>query len=154
MHSHQPPDYKCPFCMFISGGGDAYTQQDDIVFKNEWATAVVAPRWWINNPGSVLVVPNEHFENIYDIPDEHLAEVYKAAKRTAIAIRETYGCEGTSMRQHNEPAGGQDVWHFHVQVLPRHHGDDLYKHNDDSTFVDAEARLPYTQKLRTFLAVN
>jgi histidine triad (HIT) family protein len=149
-HSHAPQDYSCPFCAFIAGGGDRYTQQQDIVFRNEYTTVVVAPRWWVNNPGSLLVVPNKHFENIYDIPEEDIAEVYKTAKKMAIAIRESYGCDGTSMRQHNEPAGGQDAWHFHVQVLPRYDGDNLYVNNENNTFVDADARAQFVQKLRPY----
>jgi len=37
-------------------------------------------------------------------------------------------CEEISLRQHNEPAGSQDVWHYHVHVIPRWHGDDLDRH--------------------------
>lgn len=66
----------------------------------------------------------------------------------ASAIRETYKCDGTSTRQHNEPAGGQDVWHFHVQVLPRYIDDELYKNNNNIKFVDADARAHYAQTLR------
>ena len=150
IHSYAPKNYLCPFCAFIAGGGDVYTQQEDVVFKNEHTTVVVAPRWWINNPGSLLVVPNTHFENVYDIPDKYIADVYKTAKKAAIALRETYGCDGTSMRQHNEPAGGQDAWHFHVQVLPRYQNDDLYKNNENNRFVDADERKPYAQKLLTY----
>lgn len=107
--SHAPDNYNCPFCTFIAGGGDRYTQQEDIVFKNEFTTVVIAPRWWINNPGSLLVVPNKHAENIYDISEESIAKVYKTVKKMAVAIKNTYQCEGTSTRQHNEPSGGQDV---------------------------------------------
>lgn len=150
--THEPSHYNCPFCAFVQGGGDAYTQQPDIVYKNQHTTAVIAPRWWSKNAGSVLVVPNKHFENIYDISDEYLTEVYKTVKLLSVAMRELYHCDGTSTRQHNEPAGGQDVWHFHVQVLPRYTGDELYLNNNQRAFVDAEARAPYAQKLRAYLA--
>ena len=147
---HEPKDYACPFCTFLNGHGDKYTQQDDIVYKNEFTTIVVAPRWWVNNPGSVLVVPNRHFENIYDITEVYIEEVYKTVKKVATAMRELYDCNGTSTRQHNEPAGGQDVWHFHVQVLPRHKGDELYENNGNNRFVGADERKPYAEKLRTY----
>lgn len=148
--SHEPENYPCPFCAFLAGRGDNYTQQQDVVYKNKYSTVVIAPRWWVHNPGSVLVVPNKHFENIYDLPDEYITEVYKTVKKVAQAIRQTYGCDGISTRQHNEPAGGQDVWHFHVQVLPRYQGDDLYKNNDAIRFADATERLPFAEKLQTY----
>jgi histidine triad (HIT) family protein len=102
--------------------------------------------------GHVLVIPNEHYENIYDIPQDLLVEVYKVVQKVAIAIRSTYDCEGTSTRQHNEPAGGQDVWHLHVHVFPRHENDQLYQNDDQNNFVDAAARAPYARKLQAYFA--
>jgi histidine triad (HIT) family protein len=124
------------------------------VYKNDFTTAFIAPKWWPNNPGYVLVVPNAHYENIYDIPEELLAEVYKTAKKIAIAIRETYGCDGTSTRQHNEPHGNQDIWHFHVHVFPRFKDDNLYDNHGNARFIDMAERTPYIQKLRTYFEIH
>ena len=99
----------------------------------------------------MLVVPNAHVENIYDITDEILGGVHALSKKIAVAIRSTYNCSGTSMRQHNEPDGGQDVWHFHVHVFPRYEDDELYKSDDTAEIVEAEDREPYARKLRDFL---
>jgi histidine triad (HIT) family protein len=150
--NHEPTDYQCPFCAAIHGHSDEFTSQDDIVYRNEFATAKISPKWWTKNPGHVLVVPNEHYENIYDIPEELLGEVYKVAQKIAIAIRSTYGCDGTSTRQHNEPSGNQAVWHLHVHVFPRYENDQLYQNHDKKDFVDAAARAPYAEKLRAYFA--
>lgn len=149
---HAPNGYICPFCLIASGGEDAYTQKQDIVFEDGSTMAFIASRWWVNNPGSVLVIPKQHFENIYEIPPELLAEVHKTGQKIALAMKESYGCDGVSTRQHNEPAGGQDVWHFHVQVLPRYTNDKLYQNNDNNRFVSAEERLPFAETLRDKLA--
>ncbi len=117
MHRHEPEDYDCPFCRVVAGGESKVTSHGDVVLRAKGATAFVAPKWWERNHGHVLVVANRHIENVYGIQDDELADVYRAAKRVAEAVRETYGCDGTSMRQHNEPAGNQDVWHFHVHVF-------------------------------------
>jgi histidine triad (HIT) family protein len=150
--NHEPSDYSCPFCALINGHDDEFATQDDIVYQNEFVTAKIAPKWWVNNPGHVLVVPNEHFENIYDIPENLIAEVYKAVQKVALAIRRTYGCDGTSTRQHNEAAGNQDVWHLHVHVFPRYKNDQLYQNHDSKQFVDAKAREPYAKKLQAYFA--
>ena len=150
--NHEPSDYHCPFCALIAGVNDEFATQEDIVYQNEFITAKIAPKWWVNNPGHVLVVPNEHFENIYDIPENLLAEVYKGVQKVAIAIRSTYNCDGTSTRQHNEPAGNQDVWHLHVHVFPRHENDQLYQNHNNKRYVDAEARAPYAKKLQAYFA--
>jgi histidine triad (HIT) family protein len=53
----------------------------------------------------VLVVPNVHYENLYELPSRYGHAIHDLAREVAIAIRQTYGCDGTSVRQHNEPAG-------------------------------------------------
>jgi histidine triad (HIT) family protein len=152
--NHEPAGYICPFCQFIAGKPDRYNVEEDIVYRNEHTTAFIAPKWWANNKGHVLVLPNKHYENIYTVPDDALAEVYKTVKKVATAIRSTYGCQGTSTRQHNEPAGDQDVWHLHVHVYPRYTNDMLYHNHDQAAFVDAELRLPYAQKLRAYFSAR
>jgi histidine triad (HIT) family protein len=152
MYNHAPPEYVCPFCSLVDGNGDTHSRPDDIVYKNEFATAFIAAKWWVSNPGHVLVIPNEHYENIYDIPDNVLGEVYKLSKKVALAIRATYGCDGTSTRQHNEPAGDQVIWHLHVHVFPRYEGDQLYQSHNNKSYADAKSRAPYAKKLRRYFS--
>lgn len=155
MISHAPTDYLCPFCDWLAGNETAYKQNNDIVYQDATTMAFVSPKWWVNNPGHVIVIPKQHHENLYTIPDETLADVYKTAKKVAVALRTTYqDCTGTSTRQHNEPDGNQDVWHFHVHVYPRHHGDDLYKNHDNKRFVEPEERAAYADKLREYFATH
>lgn len=151
--SHQPDGYVCPFCRIVSGGGDTLSDQADIVLRTEAVTAFIAAAWWPENAGHVLVIPNAHHENIYDIPDEALAAVQVAGKRIAVALKVTYGCDGTSFRQHNETAGYQDVWHYHLHVFPRYHGDDLYLRSGQKRFTTPDERAPYAEKLRAALSL-
>lgn len=124
----------------------------DIVWQDERTTAFVSPKWWDASPAHVLVIPNEHYENLYAIPDDVLGAVYATAKRIAGALKEAYGCAGTSTRQHNEPAGGQDVFHFHVHVYPRAEGDRLYETHRNVRWTEPDERAPYAERLRRALA--
>lgn len=83
------------------------------------------PKWKPTNPGAVLVIPIPHYENIFELPDVLGGPIQRAVRETALAMKSAYGCDGVSTRQHNEPAGNQDVWHFHIHVFPRYKGDDL-----------------------------
>ena len=148
MLNHAPAGYACPFCRLVSGGQTEHSGQADVVLRANGTTAFVAGKWWPANPGHVLVVPDAHHENLYDVPDSALGAVYAAAKRVAQAIRAAYGCHGTSTRQHNEPGSGQDVWHFHVHVFPRYAGDDLYGRDAEARWATAEERAPYARVLR------
>ncbi|HKC04851.1 MAG TPA: HIT domain-containing protein [Patescibacteria group bacterium] len=152
MYNHEPKDYDCPFCSLVLGQDDEINKQEYIVYQNDSTLAYVSPKWWINNPGHVLVVPKKHVENIYNIPDELLGDVYKTAKKIAIAIKETYESDGTSMRQHNEPAGNQDVWHFHVHVFPRFANDELYKNHDNKRWVEHAERMEFVKKLKRYFS--
>lgn len=114
-------------------------------------TAFVSPRWWPNNDGHVLVVSNEHVENLYSISDEALGAVYATAKRVAMAMKASYGCDGTSTRQHNDSGAGQDVFHFHVHVFPRFAGDQLYSRDADYRWTTGAERAPYAERLREAL---
>jgi histidine triad (HIT) family protein len=142
---HEPDGYVCPLCRQIAARGN-----DDIVRRRALATAFVSPRWWPRNHGHVLVVPNAHHENLYDLPTRDGHAVHDLVREIAIAVRRTYGCDGTSVRQHNEPAGNQDVWHHHVHVFPRYAGDDLYASQPYPEFVSAAQRRPYAQRLRGY----
>jgi histidine triad (HIT) family protein len=151
MFNHQPLDYICPICNLVNGKESEFNKLSDIVFENERILAFISPKWWPNNPGNVMVVPKPHFENIYDIPDELLGELNIVAKKIAVAMRTEYKCDGISTRQHNEPSGNQDLWHFHLHVFPRWKNDNLYLNNDKSEFIDSIIREPYAKKLKSCL---
>lgn len=154
MFNHEPENYECPFCELIGGKDGEINTKEHIVYEDKNTLAFVSPKWWINNPGSVLVVPKKHVENIYDISEKDISEVYKTAKKIAIAIRKTYKCTGISTRQHNESDGGQDVWHFHVHVFPRFKNDKLYQNHDKKEWVSNEQRMIYVSKLKNYFKTN
>lgn len=154
MYNHKNMDEPCSFCAFASGEETEFNKKSDIVSEDINTIAFISPKWWVNNPGHVIVIPKQHYENIYDIPDELLAAVHVKAKKIAIAFKEIYKCDGTSIRQHNEPAGSQDMWHFHVHVFPRYENDELYQRHNEKKFVSVEERKPYAEKLKAYFSNN
>ena len=50
----------------------------------------------------------------------------------ALTMKVVYSCDGISTRQHNEPAGNQDVWHYHLHVTPRYKDDVFYSTGESS----------------------
>ena len=89
------------------------------------------------------MVPKEHYENLFDLEDACGARHPPVTRTIAIALKEAFACDGTSTRQHNEPAGNQDLWHLHVHVFPRFDGDDLYgSWYRDSTSTSASTSPP------------
>lgn len=125
--SHAPPDYDCPFCRIVEGRGSERTRPEHVIRRYDRVTVFMNPRWWENNPGNVLVVPNEHFENLYELPPEYGTPIFEASQHAALAMKAAYECDGVSTRQHNEPAGNQEVWHYHLHVFPRWENDNFYR---------------------------
>lgn len=124
--SHEPPGYDCPFCRIVRREATDRTRPDQVVERTVDTATWVNPRWWPNNAGSLVVVPAQHHENIFDLPSRSAEPIHSAARRGAIALKEHLRCDGVSTRQHNEPGGNQEVWHFHLHVFPRYVGDGLY----------------------------
>lgn len=153
MYSHSPKDYDCPICLGIQGIENDKTllKLQDIVYIDELVTAFINSFWIKNNPGHVIVVPNTHYENIYDLPDHLGAHIHKVAKQVAIAMKKAYGCDGITTLQNNEPAGGQHAFHYHFHIFPRYEGDNLHTNMMDKQLADPAKRIEYAEKLRSAL---
>ena len=133
----------------VRGENTPWSTQADVVYRNAKTTAWVNVRWWRNNPGGVLVVPNEHVENLYGLDRRLAGDIHETARKVALAMRTAFECEGTSTRQHNEPGALQEVWHYHLHVFPRWTGDELY--GSDARLTEPEEREPYVAALRQAL---
>jgi histidine triad (HIT) family protein len=150
--SHAPTGYDCPFCRLAAGDATAVSSQDDLVYRDADVIALVSIHWWPTNPGHVLVAPVAHHENVYDLPAALGAPIQHAVRAVALAMKESYGCTGISVRQNNEPDGQQDVWHYHIHVVPRYAGDAFNHARLQPTTPDE--RRPFVERLRSRLGWN
>jgi histidine triad (HIT) family protein len=92
-----------------------------------------------------------HHENLYDLPAADGHAIFDDTQMLARVMRRAYDCEGVSTRQHNEPAGNQDVWHFHQHLFPRYPGDDLYGTLPQPDWLPVDRRRAYAERLRAAL---
>lgn len=77
--------------------------------------------------GHTLVIPRNHYETILDITEEEIAHLSKIIKRVALAARKGADADGITILQQNGRAAGQEIFHMHVHVIPRHAGKTLAK---------------------------
>ncbi len=154
MYNHAPADYTCLFCCLVQNIACDHNQlqKSDIVHQNEFVTAFIAARRFPNNQGHVLVIPNQHFENIYDLPMELGVEIYALVRTIALAMKATYRCDGILIQQHNEPAGGQNVFHYHVHVIPRYN-DDKFDFKQKMSF-PAQERVTFAKLLHDWITCS
>ncbi len=109
---------SCIFCAIA-----AHQQPAEIVYEDEWTMAFLD----INpaNPGHTLVIPKRHAATLFEIDEEDAAAVMRTAVRVARAIRAALAPDGLNLVQSNGRAGGQEIFHLHVHVIPRWVGDGL-----------------------------
>jgi histidine triad (HIT) family protein len=73
--------------------------------------------------GHALVVPRRHIRNLYELPDALAGPILSTAARVARAAKRAFAADGVTLRQNNEAASDQHLFHFHLHVIPRFDGD-------------------------------
>ncbi len=126
----------CIFCEIVAGRSPAakiYQDEHVLVFLDLFPAA----------PGHTLVIPKAHFEDVFEADDQSWVAVAQTARQVAHALRRVLAPDGLSVIQLNGAAAGQTVFHYHVHLIPRHHGDSLHVHGRkavDRAELDARAR--------------
>ena len=69
--------------------------------------------------GHALIIPKEHYANLYELDDELAGKVLVLAKKMITKLTDILGCDGYNIVQNNGEAAGQTVFHFHMHLIPR-----------------------------------
>ena len=108
----------CVFCKIVNGDIPSNTIYENSEFK---VIMDISPA----TKGHVLVLPKEHFKDIYDIDAETAGKLFQLAAVVARALKEVLHCDGLNIIQNNGEIAGQTVFHFHMHLIPRYEGDDV-----------------------------
>lgn len=111
---------SCIFCKIVQKKAPA-----SIIYENDKVMAFPSIRPL--NEGHTLVIPKRHYAFVYEVPDEEVADMYKLAKKIAVALKKSVKADGITITQQNESAAGQEVFHLHVHVIPRYTGQRLMR---------------------------
>ena len=84
---------------------------------------IVAINPFAASPGHALIMPRVHIPNIYELPDSLAGPILAMAARVARAAKSAFQADGITLRQNNDPASDQHLFHFHLHVIPRFEGD-------------------------------
>lgn len=152
MYNHAPKDYTCPICLAINGveSKDTMILQDDIFYRDDLVIALINSKFVKNNSGHAIIVPLKHYENIYDLPEVEAKRIIQISKQVALAIKKIRNCDGITILQNNEPAGGQHAFHYHMHIFPRFKNDNLEQHLPHARLSKPEERRPYFNPLKTY----
>ena len=106
----------CIFCKLANGEIPTATLYEDDEFR------VILDQGPATK-GHALILPKQHFANIYEIPDETAAKAMILGKKMATAMTKAHHSDGFNLVQNNGKAAGQTVFHFHMHLIPRYEGD-------------------------------
>ena len=111
-------DPNCIFCKIAGGEIPSVTLYEDADFR---VIMDISPA----SKGHALILPKEHYANLYELPDELAAKVLVLAKKMTTKLKDIVGCDGYNVLQNNGEAAGQTVSHFHMHLIPRYENDDV-----------------------------
>lgn len=106
-------DDNCIFCKLANGDIPTNSIYEDDDFK---VILDASPA----TKGHALILPKQHYANIFEIEDETLAKAAKLAKKIMTHEKDVLGCEGYNLVQNNGEVAGQTVFHFHMHLIPRY----------------------------------
>ena len=106
----------CIFCKLAGGEIPTATLYEDDDFR---VILDAGPA----TKGHCLILPKEHYADLYEIPEELLMKAAVLAKKITVRMTRAMNCDGFNIVQNNKPAAGQTVFHFHIHLIPRYAND-------------------------------
>ena len=109
-------DCNCIFCKIANGEIPSTTLYEDEDFR---VILDLGPA----TRGHALLLPKNHFANMFELDDETAQKAILVAKKMAGKMKDALGADGFNLVQNNGEAAGQTVFHFHMHLIPRYEND-------------------------------
>ncbi len=106
----------CIFCKLANGDIPTNTVYEDDMFR---AILDMGPA----AKGHALLLPKDHADNLFELPDDVAREALKTAREVGKKIVSKLGADGLNIVQNNGEVAGQTVMHFHIHIIPRYKND-------------------------------
>lgn len=103
----------CIFCKIAGGEIPSRTIYEDEQFR---VILDLSPA----TKGHALILPKEHADNLFELPEEIAAKAMRVAKKVGTILVDKLGADGLNLVQNNGDAAGQTVKHFHLHLIPRY----------------------------------
>jgi len=109
-------DDNCIFCKLANGEIPTNSIYEDDNYK---VILDMSPA----TKGHALILPKDHYRNMYEIPDEKAGEAFALASSLVKSMTKKLGADGFNIVQNNEEVAGQTVFHLHIHLIPRYKND-------------------------------
>ena len=124
-------DCHCIFCKIANGEIPSATLYEDPDFR---VILDLNPA----SKGHALVLPKEHYANVFELPEDLAGKAFVVAKKVASRLSEGLGAIGFNIVQNNGEPAGQTVFHFHIHLIPRYEGDTVHVGWKPGTLTDED----------------
>lgn len=111
-------DDNCIFCKIANGEIPSATLYEDEVVR---VILDISPA----SKGHTLILPKDHYANLYEIDEDCAKHVIVTAKKMAQKMKDELQLEGLNVVQNNGEIAGQTVFHYHMHLVPRYKGDQV-----------------------------
>lgn len=126
-------DENCIFCKIASGDIPSYKLYEDDLFK---VFLDLSPTSF----GHALIIPKEHYKNLFELDEEIASKVFVLAKKIGTAMKNSLHCDGLNILQNNGESAGQTMFHFHVHLIPRYKDDNTKIIFDQNSLNEEDAK--------------
>lgn len=109
---------NCVFCKIVNNEFDSFKLYEDnnfLVIFDKFPASF----------GHTLILTKKHYENLFELDEYVASEVLVLAQKVAIALKEATGCNGVNILQNNGKVAGQEIFHYHLHVIPRYENDNV-----------------------------
>jgi len=110
--------HDCLVCRIIR-------KEEPVGLIYEDADTVVFPFMFPLTEGHVIVAPKQHFADIFEADPESLAKMMAVVRAVSRKMRLALGINAANLINNSGQTAGQDVFHFHMHVIPRRPADQL-----------------------------
>ena len=108
----------CIFCKIVKGEFPSSKVYEDSMFMVFLDIAPV-------NKGHTLLIPKQHYEDLFAMPEEILSLAGGILRKLSAAVMKGVMADGVNVGVNNKQAAGQIVFHAHFHIIPRFNQDGL-----------------------------
>lgn len=109
---------NCLFCKIVKGEIDS-----EKIYENENVLAFLDA--FPSTEGHTIIISKKHYENIFDASKDILKETIEVAQKISFLLKEKLGAEGINLFNNNNKVAQQEIFHYHLHVIPRYSGDEF-----------------------------
>ena len=106
----------CPFCPPVLNVRQVILENAHCLFLRQPEEVLL---------GSGIIIPRAHRETVFDLTAQEWQDTLELLHRARMLLDQQYAPDGYNVGWNCGQAGGQEVFHAHLHIIPRHKDEPL-----------------------------